>query len=243
MRNLKMADKFLSPVDFHAHILPGADHGSGSVNETLFQLDSAMKHGVCRIIATPHFYPHRHSVDAFIERRNNGYRALLPALNHNMPKIALAAEVLICDGMENMPGLDKLFIQGTNTLLLELPTNNFSYRYTDSVEQMIKMGIDVIIAHADRYSQSNVNELLGVGARLQLNASSVARLFVKKHITDWISCGKVVALGSDIHGRDNKAYRTFSRAAEKLSSKCESIKTESDKIWQDAEPFIFEDSF
>ena len=42
-------------VDFHTHILPGADHGSDSVETTLRQLEFARDAGVKRLIATSHF--------------------------------------------------------------------------------------------------------------------------------------------------------------------------------------------
>ena len=54
------------------------------------------------------------------------------------------------------------------------------------------------------------------GARVQLNASSLVGLFVKKHLYGWIDSGVVVALGSDIHGKDKKAYKNLSAALKKM---------------------------
>ena len=54
-------------VDFHAHILPEADHGSSSLEMSLWQLASAKRYGVTRIIATPHFYPHVHTVESLLK--------------------------------------------------------------------------------------------------------------------------------------------------------------------------------
>ncbi|MBO5907686.1 MAG: hypothetical protein J6Q85_06025 [Clostridia bacterium] len=227
---MKTTTKF-DIVDFHAHILPGADHGCISVDDALFQLNSASAQGVSRIIAAPHFYPHKHHVSTFISKRNSAYGQLRSHLTPDMPAITLGAEVLICDGIEEMPELDSLFIEGTRTLLLELPMNTFSYKYTESVEQMTRAGIDVIIAHADRYDPENIHQLLEVGARLQLNVSSLNCIFLKKHIRSWISEGKVVALGTDIHGRDKLAYKKFARAISRRSLNISRIKTESDKIW------------
>ena len=68
--NIKMK---MDLVDFHSHILPGADHGSDSIDTTLFQLNSAMACGIDRIIATPHFYPNIHTVEDFLSRRNSSY--------------------------------------------------------------------------------------------------------------------------------------------------------------------------
>ena len=222
-------------VDFHAHILPGGCHGSARVADSLFQLRSAAERGVRRIIATPHFYPQGHHVSAFVSKRNNAYEKLSAVLTPGMPDILLGAEVLICDGIEEMPELEDLFIEGTRTLLLELPMNTYSYKYTESVEQMTRAGINVVIAHADRYDPKNVNQLIEVGARLQLNVTSLDRIFAKRHLLGWIADGKVIAIGSDIHGRDKSAYRSFARVASGRFFNIEHIKSESDKIWQMAE--------
>ncbi|MEE3459824.1 MAG: CpsB/CapC family capsule biosynthesis tyrosine phosphatase, partial [Candidatus Faecousia sp.] len=41
-------------IDFHAHILPGADHGSDGLETSLRQLALAEEAGVDTIVATPH---------------------------------------------------------------------------------------------------------------------------------------------------------------------------------------------
>ena len=109
--------KSLDIVDFHSHILPGADHCSGSLETSIWQINSAIRHGVTRIIATPHFYPHRHRVDDFVYKRDEAFYKLEKHIPKGV-KIVLGAEVLICQGIENLPDIDKLFSSGTNCLLL-----------------------------------------------------------------------------------------------------------------------------
>ena len=58
-------------LDYHAHILPGCDHGSSSVDMSLKQINMAKEAGVQTICATPHFYPHKESVSSFIESRRH----------------------------------------------------------------------------------------------------------------------------------------------------------------------------
>ena len=105
-------------VDFHAHILPGADHGSDSVETSLKQLTLAKNASVNTIIATPHFYPHVHSVEEFLKIRNQAYISLESAKEADMPKIILGAEVLLCVGIDRLAGIDKLCIEGTKTILI-----------------------------------------------------------------------------------------------------------------------------
>ena len=83
---------------------------------------------------------------------------------------------------------------------------------------MREKGIDVIIAHADRYSKKVVEKMLEAGARLQLNASSLDRFFKKKSLYKWINNGDVIALGSDIHGADKSSYKNFTKMERRIGA-------------------------
>ncbi len=233
-----MKSKVTDVVDFHAHILPLADHGSSSVETSLFQLRSAMQYGVSRIIATPHFYPNGHHIDSFLECRSKAFSELSMHLTPDLPEVRLGAEVLICRGIENMPDIDKLFIKGTETLLLELPFSDFDSYYARSTQKLISRGVSVVLAHADRYPSAVIDPLVDCGAKIQLNATSLARLFNERRLYDWLKDGHVVAIGSDIHGEDKCAYKSFVRAIDKIGEYAEYVKSESDKIWDEAEPSI-----
>lgn len=218
-------------VDFHSHILPALDHGSSSVDTSLSQLRLASNHGIKRVVATSHYYPYRENPDRFIGRRARCYDALISARTEDMPDVVLGAEVLICDNIEEMPLLDRLCIGGTRALLLELPFTDFSKSHYISIKSLIREGYDVILAHADRYDPDNINALVNLGAKIQLNVDSLCGLFIKRHLLKWIEAGSVVALGSDIHGPDNKAYVRFEKAIKKLGGRAEIIKINSDKYW------------
>lgn len=224
-------------VDFHSHILPGADHGSSSVETSIYQLDQAEIHGINRVIATPHFYPHRHTVGSFLKRRDDAYKALMSRYKGGV-ELRLGAEAMLCDGFDSLPDLDKLFIYGTKTLLLELPYDGFKVEYCDTVSKIINNGVDVILAHADRYPQENIEKLLKCGARLQLNTSPLCRIIKRRELFTWIDEKKVVALGSDIHGRDKKAYGRFVRAASKIGENISYIKAESDLVWSQSKEYL-----
>ena len=91
-------------IDFHSHILPGADHGSDSVTTTEKQLALITAAGTGALVATPHFYPHRHRLSYFLSRRAAALADLL-AIDAPKPRIYPGAEVLVCAGMEEMEGL------------------------------------------------------------------------------------------------------------------------------------------
>lgn len=217
-------------IDFHTHTIPWADHGSSSVETSLFQINSAKQIGVETIVATPHFYPQYENVERFIERRNSCFDRLNEQLTDEHPDIILGAEVLICDNIEAMPGLDQLCLGETRLLLIELPFTDFSDAHVYSIKMLIKQGYTVVLAHADRYDPDNIERLIAVGAKIQLNADSLSKLFVQPHIKDWIERDKVIAIGSDIHGEDPKAYKRFKKAMKRLGNSLDYVMSSSEEL-------------
>ena len=108
-------------LDYHSHILPGCDHGSDGLATSLNQLKMAAAAGVKTVCATPHFYPHKESIEGFLRRRAETAALLMNSVPENAPRVQLSAEVLICDGMESMDGIPYLCREGTNELLIEMP--------------------------------------------------------------------------------------------------------------------------
>ena len=218
----------LDVVDFHTHVLPNADHGSDSLRTTLKQLEFAKQNGVTRILATPHFYPNSHTVESFLERRNEAYALIMENKTQDMPEIKLGAEVLICSGLENLPELPELFITGTNTLLLELPFADYREEYGDCVYSLTRSGVQVIMAHAERYPASHAEKMIENGALLQINAPSLLK---PKRVMNWLMRGVVAAVGSDIHGPNKKVYPAFSKGILKNVDLMTAVKQKSDEIW------------
>ena len=186
--------------DYHSHILPGCDHGSDGIETSLKQIEMAEGAGIKTICATPHFYPHKESVEAFLSRRQRTYEALKERLPDNAPNILLGAEVLICDGMDQLDRLDRLCRQGTNELLLELPF----YKWPESVWETVdclndRDDIRIVIAHADRYPPEDIERLIGEGIPLQLNVECFKNPLRRKRYISWVKNGYAKYLGSDIH--------------------------------------------
>jgi protein-tyrosine phosphatase len=202
-------------VDFHAHVLPRADHGSDSLDTTITQLKYAKDNGVKLIVATLHFYPDKHSVEKFIELRDLAYKHLSDSTDEQI-SIIPGAEVLICDGIERLDKIERLCISGTRVLLLELPFSVYKSEYLNSTLRLMKRGFTVVLAHVDRYDPKDIEAFADAGVPMQLNASSLCSFRIPSHIRSWLDAGLVVALGSDIHGKDKKAYKRFAKARKKL---------------------------
>lgn len=159
-------------LDYHAHILPGCDHGSDGLATSLKQVEMAASAGVKTICATPHFYPHKESVESFLRRRKKTAGLLLRELPENAPLIQLGAEVLICDGMERLDGLNRLCREGTNELLLEMPFYAWPESIWDTLYLLCDLAdIQIVLAHAERYPAENIEKLICESVPLQLNTT------------------------------------------------------------------------
>lgn len=187
-------------IDFHAHILPCCDHGSDGSKTSFSQLTLAREASVDIICATPHYYGEKENVGSFLERRKVCFERLMEKRKDSLPKILTGAEILAFEGIERLPDLDKLCLENTNILLMEMPFNHWSGKLVDSVGALCESGdYTVVLAHADRYSDEKVERLLEYGALIQLNAESLSHIIVKKSLKNYIEWDTVYALGSDIH--------------------------------------------
>ncbi len=198
-------------LDYHAHILPGCDHGSDSVETSRKQLAMAAAAGVRTVCATPHFYPHKESIPSFLQRREASARLLRENLTADALQLQLGAEVLICDGMERLDGLSRLCRGETNELLLEMPFYQWSESIWDTLYALCeRRDIEIVLAHAERYPPEAIEQLIRDNVALQLNSECLTRPLHRKRYLTWIKNGSVKYLGSDIHMLGN-GYRDFEK--------------------------------
>ncbi len=208
-RNIKLN------FDFHSHILPSIDDGAESVEKSLKLIDAASENGIEKIFATPHFYAHKIDVETFLERRQNSYLKLAEK-NPTIP-IELGAEILVFAGLENMDGIEELCFYDGKTLLLELPLSEslITDEHFLTVEALAQK-FNIIMAHANRYSDYTVMQMIEAGALLQVNASDICAFSQRRRVRYWKNNGYIFALGSDAH-RDTRVYKKFKRAEKILS--------------------------
>lgn len=228
-------------IDLHAHVLPGADHGSSSVETSLAQLSYAAAAGVGAVIATPHFYAHHNSPEVFLRRRELAFHRLCDAMQGHpeLPEVRLGAEVLLFPGIERMDGLGSLCLSGTHTLLLELPLDGFQSAYAETATRLVHQGFHVLLAHADRYPHRSVEAMLHAGAHLQLNAASLMNhgFLARRRYRSWARLGYVEGLGSDIHQADATAYTTLRDAyLTGLREQAEAVSGRAVDLWEQITP-------
>ncbi len=211
-------------IDFHAHILPAADHGCESISESLQQLTLAKQAQIDTVIATPHFYPQRESIEEFLSRRERCAQQLREAMKgKNLPEVLIGAEVQLCPGLDHMEGLERLCVQGTNVLLLELPLQYTLRGFDQAIDNIIYgKKLNVVLAHIDRYHAVHVDFMLDCGCLAQINADAFCHFHSSRRCSAWRNHDSLVALGSDIHGTD-EGYQPFLKAKKKLGSTYQQI--------------------
>lgn len=216
-------------IDFHAHILPGADHGSTSLKTSLEQLALAKAAGIDLIVATPHFYPQQESVETFLARREQCAARLRDAAK-DAPQLLIGGEIQLCRGLHHIDAPERLCIEGTNVLLLELPPA-FSMRTMASTLDALlyECRLNVVLAHIDRYDPAVINSLLDAGFLAQLNASAFCRLRGRRRCLHWAADESVVALGSDLHGI-SVGYREFTEAKRRLGADYAAVMRRTQKL-------------
>lgn len=141
-------------VDFHSHILPRIDDGSRSVEESLAMLQLSWSQGIRRVILTPHFYPQQTTLETFLEMRQHSLELLRQAVRPGMevPAMLPGAEVYYFPRMSQSDTLQKLAIEGTRAILVEMPMVTWTDRMYRELEEIYhNQELTPIVAHVDRY--------------------------------------------------------------------------------------------
>ena len=195
-------------IDFHAHILPGVDDGSKSIEESILMLNSLAEQNVITVIATPHFYANDESVDTFVARRNAAYQRLMDCLP-NAPNIVLGAEVRYYDGISHLQDLKNLRIEGTRFLLLEMPFHRWTeYAEKEIIDIACRGKVTLVLAHIERYLPFIDKEVLvrlhHNGVLFQVNASFFEGFFQSSRAIRMLKEDLIQFVGSDCHNMQDR---------------------------------------
>lgn len=200
-------------VDIHCHILPGVDDGSKSISETVGMLRCAQNEGIEAMIATPHYKHGRHNASLeTIQRRIAEIREIGSAEGIDI-KIYSGSEVFFFHDIEEAFDSGKIAtINNTDHLLVEFsPSVDFTY-IRNAVFDICNLGLVPIIAHVERYecmlrNYSHAEVLKQIGAKLQINTSSVAGKTgraMKKYTIKLCKNQLIDYMGTDAHDERNR---------------------------------------
>lgn len=190
-------------TDYHCHILPGIDDGAYDVDTSLAMIETMKEQGVERIIATPHFYAHEErSLTEYLIRREIAYESIADFAA--VQNIMLGAEIAIEHGISKIHGIDRLAIEDTGNILLELPFRDLEDWMLEEIDAITsEYGLTVILAHVHRYpeyySAENMERLLKTDAVFQFNNEAFLVERDKALLKQLIDDKKRIVFGSDAH--------------------------------------------
>lgn len=192
-------------IDMHTHILPSVDDGSQSGEMSVAMIKRLEEQGVEKIVLTPHFYAAQNSVDEFLQKRQEAFLCLKNSLIEK-PKceIYMGAEVFYMDSLDKAEGFERLCVEGSEFLLLELPFEKWSERVFETVFRITNREITPIIAHFERFlpfgnTFDDMRSLRGMGCVLQMNANFFDGMFIRRKAVKFFKEGIAAVLGSDCH--------------------------------------------
>ena len=205
-------------IDFHSHVLPQIDDGSRGIDETIRMLEESARQGVSVMAATPHFYADRDSFERFFTRREKAIDQVRAVWRPSFPRLLCGAEVRYYAGMGRTSGLDRLCLEGTRLLLLEMPFSTWSKRMIQEVAFLPReTGLIVVLAHIERYPEMRNAEiweqLRNGGVQMQSNAEFFLHWPERRRALRLLKNEEIQFLGSDCHNIDSRPPRLGEAAA------------------------------
>ena len=194
-------------ADLHTHILFSVDDGPENLESSVALLEKAVKDGIDNIIATPHFYASMHGLDERVSLANERFQTLKNEISkRNIPikDFLLGYEVRYFKGISATEEINKLCINGSNYLLLELGQIAITDEVIDDIMQLIYSGRTVILAHLERYTKMpGFKDLKRVIIQndipVQVTASSFIEKPFQRAAVRLLKEGLVTFLSSDMH--------------------------------------------
>ncbi len=191
-------------IDWHCHLLPAVDDGSRDLTESCSMLSELAQQGTDFVIATPHFLANDESVDDFLQRREAARSLLNENAPPGAPQVICGAEVKYYPGISRMSGLERLAIEGTRLILVEMPMSHWTeYTVKEIIQLANATGLTPILAHFERYlpfqNEKSLRKLLDNGVLMQVNASFFGNAFSRRKALKFLGEGRIHFIGSDAH--------------------------------------------
>ena len=209
-------------ADIHTHILHNIDDGPENLEQSVELLKAAVQNGCEKIIATPHFYAERHSLVERLKIADSRYADLQNYILQNKIPVSLLQgfEVRYFGGISKIDALDKLCINGSKVLLLELEPLPFTEQVIDEILDLNYFGYTIVLAHVERYAKISgfkaIKRLIANGVVLaQCNASSFLSGIFQRSAMRLVKEGLVSVIASDMHSLElrppvlNEAYEVI----------------------------------
>lgn len=199
-------------IDIHAHILPGVDDGSDSMEESVEMAYIAAQCGTQIIAATPHsnIQGHFHNYEDS-NRCKLIHKQLCDAIeSERIPiKIVRGMEIFGVGDIEEMIKQRKLIsLNHSGYYLIEFPFDMHPEEVEQGLDAVFSAGGIPILAHPERYycvqdSPNLLYDWMSDGALSQVNKGSFLGAFGRgeeRAAITLLEHGLITCLGSDCHG-------------------------------------------
>lgn len=195
-------------TDIHTHILPGVDDGAKDLREAMALVRAAWKDGTRAMILTPHYRgEYKKNTPTMLQ---DAFFGFCEAVKEQFPELTLylGNEVFFeTEAPESLAAGGILSLNGSDYVLLEFRFGTLRSQVVSGVWEMVRHGFTPIIAHAERYDVFRkdarlVDEVLEMGALIQLNADSVMGkqgLGVKRFCHKLLKAQQAHFIASDAH--------------------------------------------
>ena len=195
-------------TDLHTHILPGVDDGAEDMSQALRLLRAAWDNGTRTVLLTPHYRgKYKKNTPEDLQAAASWLREMV---TQELPGMTLYLGQEIAyetDAPDAMHEGRVLSLNGSQYVLLEFRSNALRSQIITGVSETVRCGFVPIVAHVERYDIARkepnlVEELLDMGALLQLNADSVMGVNgfgIKRFCHKLLQEEKVHFVASDAH--------------------------------------------
>lgn len=198
-------------TDVHSHILPGVDHGSQSVEQSLEMLQAELDMGIDRVMCTSHVTAEtfENTIESLTEAGNTLKAAVEAA---GLPvEIHASAEYRLDEYWNQEYAAGHVLPMPGNYVLVE---NSFIQELIEIDDMMFDLqvkGYKPILAHPERYPyyyhrHERYKKLHSGGVKFQVNILSLAGYFGSgaREAAQWLISNNLVdMLGSDMHHMDH----------------------------------------
>lgn len=195
-------------IDVHAHVIPGVDDGSRSMDESIHMLHMAAEQGIKAVIATPHYS--RHRVLAKLKEQTEKIQVEI-CKTHPEFQIYPGQETFYHNELtQRLKAGEAYTMAESNYVLVEFMPQVPYETLFQGIRRLVLGGYYPILAHMERYGclrRSGVSELLSIGCKLQMNYDSLQGHWFSPEVR-WcrkqVESGVIHLLGTDMHRSDHR---------------------------------------
>ena len=232
-------------IDFHNHVLPGADDGSKSLAMSLNMLRTAAQQGITEVVNTIHY---QHPKMAEFAIKNEELRIKIKELQAEVDKAGIpiklhqGAEVFYLPNLVEIAKDPVTTIGDGKYLLVEFQLHQLPEGYRDVLFNLVMSGVTPIIAHPERYYPIQrdieiIRDLIQAGCLIQIDGGSLTGSLgqsAKKAAVEILEQGLCHLIGSDAH---DDRRRNFC-LSESIAKAREIIGADVDRIIQNSQKLL-----